>query len=150
MKKIQKFALAIALISTFASCQSSPDPKQLLSNTETRQTVMGTIVNSNEMMKEMAETILNNNNAKMGMQKNDKMIVMMLENRDTMMKVMKDNPIMMQNMMSDMMEACKGDSSMMAGMCKTMMGNQQMMDMMQKMKGENMDMKKMDGMQHKM
>ena len=137
MKTIQKFALAIALIFTFASCQSAQDPKELLSNTETRQTVMKTIANSNEMMKEMAETILNNNNAKMGMQKNDKMIVMMLENRDTMMKVMKDNPIMMQNMMSDMMEVCKGDSSMMAGMSKTMMGNQPMMDMMQQMKGEN-------------
>jgi len=32
----------------------------------------------------------------------------------------------------------------MSSMCKSMMGNQQMMDMMQKMKGKNMDMKKMD------
>ncbi len=111
---------------------------------------METIVNSNEMMNEMTETILNNNNAKMGMQKNDKMIVMMLENRDTMMKVMKNNPVIMKNIMSDMMETCKGDSSMMAGMCKSMMGNPQMMDIMQKMKEENKNMKKMDGMQHKM
>jgi hypothetical protein len=35
---------------------------------------------------------------------------------------------------------------MMSSMCKTMMGNQQMMDMMQKTKGENKDMNKMGGM----
>jgi ABC-type uncharacterized transport system permease subunit len=145
MQQLQKFALAIVLITLFASCQSTSDPKQLLSNKETRKETIETITNSNEMMNEMMEAILNNNNAKMVMQKNDKMIVMMLENRDTMIKVMKDNPVMMQNMMSDMMEACKNDTSLMSGMCKTMMGNQPMMDMMQKMKGE-----KMDGMKHKM
>lgn len=44
------------------------------------------------------------------------------------------------------METAKSDTSMMSGMCKTMMGNQQMMAMMQKMKGENKDMDKMKGM----
>ena len=34
--------------------------------------------------------------------------------------------------------------NMMSSMCKSMMGNQQMMDIMQKMKGKNMDMEKMD------
>jgi hypothetical protein len=48
-------------------------------------------------------------------------------------------------MMSDMMESAKGDTSMMSSMCKTMMSNQPMMDMMQKMKGEKKDMK---GMNH--
>lgn len=134
MKKIPKLACTIALISMFASCQTNPDAEELLSNPETRQAVMTTITNSNEMMKEMADAILNNNNAKMGMQKNDKMIVIMLENRDTMVKVMRENPVMMQNMMSDMVEASQGDSVMMSGMCKIMMGNQPMMNMMQKMK----------------
>jgi hypothetical protein len=46
--------------------------------------------------------------------------------------------------MTNMMEACKNDTTMMSGMCKAMMGNKQMMDMMQKMKG--MDMVKMKGM----
>lgn len=145
MKNLQKFALAIALISLLASCKSNPNSEQILSNKETRKEAMEIITNSNEMMSEMMEAILNNNNAKMVMQKNDKMIMMMMENRDTMMKVMKHNPAMMQNMMSDMMEACKGDSSMMSGMCRTMMSSPQMMNMMQKMKGE-----KMDGMKHKM
>ena len=54
---------------------------------------------------------------------------------------MKDNPGMMDNMMMNMMEACKTDTAMMSGMCKKMMANPQMMDMMQKMKGEKMDMK---------
>jgi hypothetical protein len=39
--------------------------------------------------------------------------------------------------MSDMMETCKSDTSMMSSMCKTMMENQQMKDMMQKKMGEN-------------
>ena len=134
MKKIHKFVWTIALISMFASCQTNPDAEELLSNPETRQAVMTTITNSNEMMKEMADAILNNNNAKMGMQKNDKMIVIMLENRDTMVKVMKENPIMMQHMMSDMMVAAQGDSVMTSGMCKIVMENQPMVDMMQKMK----------------
>ena len=150
MKKIQKFALAIALITLFTSCQSSSDPKQLLANKETRKEIIGTISNDSEMAKEMMEAMMNNPNGKMMMHGNQKMSMMMMEDHATMMKTMKDNPAMMQGMMSDMMEACKGDSSMMAGMCKTMMGNQQMMDMMQKMKGGNKDMKKMDGMPHKM
>jgi len=150
MKTIQKFALTIALIALFTSCQSSSDPKQLLANKETRKEIIGKIANDSEMAKEMMEAMMNNTNGKMIMQGNKKMSMMMMEDHATMMEMIKENPGMMQSMMSDMMEACKGDSSMMAGMCKTMMGNQQMMDMMQKMKGGNKDMKKMDGMPHKM
>jgi len=65
------------------------------------------------------------------------------------MKMMKDNPGMMQSMMSDMMETCKSDSGMMFGMYKTMMANQQMMDIMQKMKGAKKDMNKMEEMGNK-
>lgn len=36
-------------------------------------------------------------------------------------------------MMSAMMETAKGDTSMMSGMIRTMMGNQQMMGMMHNM-----------------
>ena len=35
---------------------------------------------------------------------------------------------------------------MMSEMCKTMMGNQQMIDMIPKMKGENKGMNKIEGM----
>lgn len=142
--------MAIALISLFASCQSTSDPKQLLSNKETRKEIIGIIANDSEMAKEMMEAMMNNTNGKMMMQGNQKMSMMMMEDHAMMMKMMKENPTMMHSMMADMMEACKGDSSMMSGMCKTMMGNQPMMDMMQRMKGENKDMKKMDGVKHKM
>ena len=67
-----------------------------------------------------------------------------MEHHSSMMKMMKDNPGIMESMMTDMMEACKNDTTMMSGMCKAMIGNQQMMDMMQKMKGKNMDMGKMN------
>jgi hypothetical protein len=46
-------------------------------------------------------------------------------------------------MMENMMEIAKDDKAMMSGMCKEMMGNDKMMEMMEKMKGDKMDMKKM-------
>ena len=140
MKTLQKITWAIALITLFASCQSS---KQILSKSDSRTEIITAIANDPDMSKEMMEAIMNSKNGKMMMQGNDKM-KMMMENHGMMMKMMKDNPGMMQNMMSNMMEAAKSDTSMMSSMCRSMMGNQQMMDMMQKMKGKNMDMKKMD------
>lgn len=152
MQKLQQFVLTIATISLFASCQNAANPKRdsNLADKAVRMETIQTITNSNEMMNEMMDAILDNNNAKMVMQKNEKMVAMMMENRDTTMKVLRNNPVMMQYMMSDMMEISKTDSSMMAGMCKTMMGNPQMMNMMSKMKGGKMDMNKMEGMKHKM
>ena len=140
MKTPQKITWAIALITLFASCQSA---KQILSKSDSRTEIITAIANDPDMSKEMMEAIMNSKNGKMMMQGNDKM-KMMMENHGMMMKMMKDNPGMMQNMMSNMMEVAKSDTSMMSSMCKSMMGNQQMMDMMQKMKGKNMDMKKMD------
>lgn len=66
---------------------------------------------------------------------------MMMGNHEAMMKMMNDNPDIMYTMMENMMEARKTDTTMMSGTCKKMMANPQMMDMMQKMKGEKMDMK---------
>src|ERR1035437_6318344 len=104
MKTLQKVALAIALITMFASCQSTSDPKKILSNTETRKGIMDTIANNSNMSKEMMEAMMNSKNGTMMMQGNEKMTMMMMENHGTMMKMMKDNPAMMQSMMSDMME----------------------------------------------
>jgi hypothetical protein len=42
-----------------------------------------------------------------------------------------------------LMETAKEDKDMMSGMCKEIMGNEKMMEMMEKMKGDKMDMKKM-------
>jgi hypothetical protein len=154
MKTLQKVASVIVLITLSLSVygQSGTDVNQILSKPDSRKKIMETIANDSSMSKEMKEAMRNSKNGKMMMQGNEKM---------TMMKTMNENPVMMESMMSDMMEkcktdtlmrksmmsnmmkACKSDTSMMASMCKTMMGNKQMMDMMQKMKGENKDMNKM-------
>lgn len=47
------------------------------------------------------------------------------------------------------MEACNNDTIMISGMCKKMMANSQMMDMMQKMMREKKEMNKMEGMKIK-
>ena len=68
--------MLIALITFFASCQSGTDVNQKLSKTETGMEMMNKITNNSTMSKEM-----------MG----------------AMMKVMKDNPGMMNTMMGNMM-----------------------------------------------
>ncbi len=136
MKKLQKTGLPIALIMLLASCQSGTDVNQTLSKTETRMEMMNKIADDSTMSKEMMATMMNSNNGKM----------MMMENHEAMMKMMKENPGMMDNMMMNMMEVCKTDTTMMSGMCKKMMENPQMMDMMQKMMDKNMDMGKVNGM----
>ena len=143
MKSLQKLSLLIALITFFTSCQSGTDVNQTLSKTETRMEMMNKIADDSSMSKEMMATMMNSKNGKM-------MMMPMMENHEAMMKMMKDNPGMMHTMMENMMEACKTDTTMMSGMCKKMMENPQMMDMMQKMKGEKMDMNKMKGMDNKM
>ena len=134
MKSLQKLTLLIALITFFASCQSGTDVNQTLSKTETRMEMMNKIADDSTMSKEMMAAMMNSKNEKM-------MMMPMMENHKAMMEMMKDNPGMMHTMMMNMMEACKSDTSMMSGMCKKMMENPQMMDMMKKMKGEKMDMK---------
>lgn len=150
MKTLRKSALAIALITLFASCQSTSDPKQVLSNNETRKEIIDAIANSMEMSKEMMEAMMSSKNGKMMMQGNEDMTKMMMENHEVMMKMMKGNPGMMDGMMSDMMNVSKTDTSMMSSMCKAMMGDKQMMDRMQEMKKKNMDMSKMKGMDKKL
>jgi hypothetical protein len=137
MKTLQRIAMVIVLITLFASCQPSTDVKQILSNSDTRKAIIDTISNDSIMSREMMVALMNGRNGKM----------LMMENHEAMMKMMKDDPGMMQSMMSGMMETCKSDSTMMCSMCKTMMGNKQMMDMMDNMKEENKDMKKSGSMQ---
>ena len=121
MKKAQFFLFAILLAVLFASCQSGKDGKQILSNSDTRKDIMNTIANDSTMHMEMMTAMMNG-------------------------KMMKDNPNMMSGMMNNMMEMCMSDTTMMRGMCKTMMANPQMMEMMNKMKEGNMGMDKMKAM----
>lgn len=66
---------------------------------------MDSIANDNTMCKEMIATVMNSKNGKMAM----------MENHEAMMK---------------MMESCKNDTATMHSMCKAMMGNKQMLQMM--------------------
>lgn len=145
MRLLQKFALAIVLITLLASCQSNSEIKEVLSNPDTRKEIMDSIAHNSDMSKEMMTAMMNSKNNKMMMEGDGKMS-MMMANHDSMMKMMKDNPAMMHKMMLQMIEVCNTDTGMMSSMCKTMMGNPQMMEMMKKMKGKNSDMNKMKGM----
>jgi len=126
MKIIQTVALAIALVTLFAACQSTAGQTQGLSNNETRKAIMDSIANDSLLSKEMLGTMMYSQND-----------MMRKGNQNTMMKVLKNNPGMMQIMMLTMMETAKGDTSLMQGMIKTMMANQPMMNMMQNMTGNN-------------
>lgn len=143
MKTLQKIALFVALVALFTSCQSKTDVSKILADQETKMTIMETIATDNNLSKEMLEALMNNENSK----------IMMMEFHGSMMKMIKDDPAMMQSMMTDMMETCKNDTAMMSSMCKNMMENPEMMDMMHRKMGGMMDMKgmnKMEGMDHKM
>lgn len=140
--------MIIALITLLSSCQTGTDTKQVLSKSETRLAIMDSIANNTEMSNEMMEAMMNGQNSKMSMQGNEKMHMMMMENHESMMKMMNNNPAMMKSMMDDMMEACKNDTTMMASMCKSMMANKPMMNMMGKMKGKEMNDMDMKGMKH--
>ena len=134
MKKVQSFLLAIVLAALFVSCQSGTDAKLILSNSDTRKEIMNTIANDSLMHQQMMAAMMDSKN---GMMMGDHASMM------KMIKLMQDNPHMVQGMMDDMMETSKSDTAMMSGMCKSMMANPQMMDMMNKMKAGNMDMDKM-------
>lgn len=130
MKTFQKVIATVALFALFASCQSGFYTKKALSKPGTRKEVMSKIANDSSMSKEMMAAMMTGNNG-MTMMHDQKMA---MPSHEAMMKMMKDNPAMMQDMMNTMMDMCKNDTAMMAGLCKAMMANPQMMDMMEKMK----------------
>lgn len=140
MKTLQKIALFIAFVALFASCQSKTDVPKIMADQDTKKVIMETIANDSNLSKEMMEVLMKSDNSKM----------MMMEFHGTMMKMMKEDPTMMQSMMASMMETCKNDTAMISTMCKSMMQNPEMMDMMHKKMGGMMDMKGMKGMDHKM
>lgn len=151
MKTLQKILLIIVLISPalYASGQSITDINQILSNSDSRKIIMTTIANDSTMSKEMHEAMMNNVNGKMMMHGNMSTMKTMGDNPEMMESMMSDmmgkcksDTLMMKSMMSNLMKACKSDTCMMSSMCKTMMGDQQMKDMMQKKMGGTKDIKK--------
>ena len=144
MKTLQKITFAVVLFTLFPSCQSGTDVTQVLSKPESRKEIMDSIANNSAMSQEMMETIWNSKNGRAMMQGNGKMMGRFMENHKGMMNVIRNNPAMMQNLMSDMMDAAKNDSSMISSMSNTIMRNHQMMDMLKSMQGSNNNMNKMD------
>ena len=128
MKTFKKILFAFAFIALVASCQSNTDVKQILSNANTRKAIIDTICNGSEMSKEMMTAMMNNKNCSM--------------------RMMKEDPAMMKEMMSGMMACCKNDTAMMTSMCKSMMADSDMMSCMHKMNSGDKDMKKMNHSKH--
>ena len=138
MKNLKIITAAIGIMMLLASCQSA---KQDLSNLDSRKEIMTAIANDRTMSNEMMTALMNGPNRKMIMQENQNLKMMMMD-EDMMADLMNNNPEMMQHMLSNMMEYAKGDTSMLAAIHNTMMGNQQMMDMLQMKNGKKMKMKK--------
>jgi len=144
MKTLKKINFAFVLFTLFSSCQNSGDVTQILSNPESRKTIMDSIANNNEMSLEMMETIWNSKNGRTMMQGNSKMMGRFLGSHEGMMNLIRNNPEMMQNLISDMMDASSIDSSMLSSIYNTMMRNPQMMERMKMMHGSNGNMSKLD------
>lgn len=132
MKSLQKIFLAFALCIFLAACQSGNDRKQILAAADSRKEIMDSIANDGNMSKEMMQSMMNSENSKIMIEGNEAMASAMIKNHASMIKMMKNNPSMMEGMMADMMESCKKDTAMMAAMCKTMMKDPQMKEMMHK------------------
>jgi len=147
MKTLQKITLIIAIVALFASCQTGIDVNKILSNQDSKMAIMDTIANDSNLSTEMMEAMMNNENGKMMMMGNEKMTMLMMQNQGTMMKIMQKNPALMQSMMNNMIERCYRDSAMMSSMCSSIINNPQMMDMINKNMGENMNLKGMNNMQ---
>jgi hypothetical protein len=144
MKTLQTLTLVIALVTLFVSCQSLSGQNQELANKDKRNEIMQAIASDSAMSLEMIGVMMNNPNGISMMQGHQ----MMMGNYGSIMSELKRNPGVMQNMIAAMMETAKGDTIMMSGMINTMMGNQQMMGMMQQITDAR-PMNNMNGMGRK-
>ncbi len=126
---LQTIILAIVFVTVNASCHSNTDQINGLSDKETRKEIMDSIASDSVMSVEMIGTMMNGKNGTRMLEHQ----IAIMGNHNSMMNMMKDNSVLRQNMMSAMIETAKGDTSLMAGMIRSMMGNQQMRVMMHKM-----------------
>ena len=117
MNSIKTLLCTISFVSLFTACTYSPNVNQLLADKETRTAIIDTIANDDKMAREMINAILNRNDS-------------MQPHIGVMMEMMRNNPGMMNTMMSNLMEASKTDSNIMIHMYENMMSNQEMMDRM--------------------
>lgn len=134
MKTLQIVAMAIALFTLFPSCQPTSAQMKELTNKDKRIEIMNAIAHDSTISQEMINMMMNSKNGMLRMHQHQ---MMLMNNHDSMMGWLKNNPYMMHNTMSAMMETANGDTSMMYGMIRTMMENRQMKGMMQNMNGNN-------------
>jgi hypothetical protein len=120
----------MGLVSLFAACTSNPTVNQLLANKETRAAIIDTIANDDKMSVEMMQAMMNNNDS-------------MHRHMGAMMEMMRENPGMMNTVMSNLMEASKNDSNMMIHMYENMMDNNEMMERMKQRMLKKKDTSKM-------
>ncbi|TDD97524.1 hypothetical protein [Flavobacterium cellulosilyticum] len=133
MKITQKSTLLFAIVVLLVSCQTKTDVNKILSNQNTKIAIMDTIANNSNLSIEMMGIMMNNGNDKMiKMMGHENRNTMMMQNQEIMIKMMENNPAMMQSLMSRMLEKFKGDTLMISAMSSIIIKNQQMMDMILK------------------
>lgn len=139
MKKIQLFAFSMLMLFVIG-CGQKADVKSLLSNKESQDEIMSSIVNDHELMTAFMEKMMSSKHAKMMMQGNKDMMGLMMKDGG-MMSMMKDNPEMMHNMMSGIMKDGKMMGHMMQMMNQEgMMSDEAMQSWMKMMADKGMDM----------
>lgn len=117
MNYIKTMLCTIGFVLLFAACTNTPTVNQLLANKETRTAIIDTIANDDKMAREMMNAMMNSRDS-------------MQQHIGVMMEMMRENPGMMNTIMSNLMEASKTDSNIMIHMYENMMNNQEMMDRM--------------------
>lgn len=134
MKISQKIALVALSIPLLVCCDFNANTSPELSDQATRQEIMASIANDKNMSEEMISIMMDHNDDRSIHQH-------IMGNRNELLKMMKENPIMRQHMLSVMMETVNNDSVLSNEMIEGMSKNPQMLLMMQHKSGNQM----MDG-----
>lgn len=148
IRTVTTIFIAVLLLTVNAYSQST-SVKALLDKPETRTEVFNTILGDHQLMMEFMTALKGNDHAMMMMQSSDSQMTGMKENgsmessstnhkmhQGEMMGMMKDNPEMMMNMMGNMMDMCKQDSTMCKKMANMMTDHPEMMEMCMKKMNE--------------
>lgn len=148
MKTIKIIFVTVLLFTVNAYSQNT-SVKALLDKPETRTEVFNAILGDHQLMMEFMTAMKGNDHAMMMMQNSDSQMKGMKENgsmesssmnhqmhQGEMMGMMKDNPEMIMNMMSSMMDMCKQDSIMSNKMANMMTDHPEMMEVCMKKMNE--------------
>jgi len=128
MRALKIFSMLVALSALLflASCSSAPSAEKALQDEQFRSELFDQIAGNHAYMTEFMQKAMKHEHGKM----------MLMQNKEGMMSMMKERPEMMQGMMKNMMAMCKKDSSMYGKMGGMMMQDKGMMQHMMKMMHE--------------